>query len=106
MPSRLQTQAEWVQKALSYPQVHPQSLAKISEYTTKYGRTPDGSESAPWLYQPPGGYTPDNYKDPVSVTQQQYYDPLTGLVNNFGAVAGNIFDPTLNGTEPPPSYWQ
>jgi len=87
--------AEWYGIALMFPQKHPQDLAAVSAYTTRYGATPDGSESAPWMYQQePATVTPETWKAPLTVPEGKYYDPRTGQVYPYGSDPNNNLDPT------------
>ena len=95
--------AQWYGIAKMFPQTHPQGLDEISAYTTRYGATPDGPDSAPWCYQQdPENVTPQNWQPPLTVLAGSYYDPRTGLVNKYGSDPANDLDPTSPAFVEPP----
>src|SRR6516165_9676960 len=85
--------AQWYGIAKMFPQKHPLELDEISAYTTRYGATPDGPDSAPWCYQ----------QDPENVTPQNWQPPRTGLVNKYGSDPTNDLDPTSPAFVEPPA---
>jgi hypothetical protein len=96
--------ARWYGIAKFFPQTHPQTLEEISQYTTRYGATPDGPDSAPWMYQVnPETTTPQNWQPPLTVLVGSYYDPRTGKILKYGEDPANDLDPTSPAfIEPPP----
>jgi hypothetical protein len=95
--------ANWYGRALMFPQTHPLELEAISLYTSRYGATPDGPDSAPWCYQQnPEDVTPQNWHPPLTVPVGSFYDPRTGEVYPYGVQPANNLDPTSPAFVEPP----
>jgi len=87
--------ADWYGRAKFFPQHQPQTLEENSLYTSRYGATPDGPDSAPWLYQTnPETVTPWNWQPPLTVPLGSFYDPRTGEIYPRGVQPPNDLDPT------------